>query len=64
MSANCADCKHCPEDWMDKSQLPLCSHPDAERSKIDGRLIWALYATEPSGHCGARQKHFELRVTP
>jgi len=53
---DCRDCKHCPVDWKERSQLPLCAHPCA-----DERVIWALYAEE--SHCGYELKNFERRDT-
>lgn len=53
---NCNDCKHCPVNWREMSQLPICDHPSAV--KINGKAVWSLYSVH-GGHCGEKLKHFE-----
>lgn len=55
---DCDNCKHCPANWREQSQLPLCSHPQA--ILINDRPVWSLYA-QHDGHCGKSLKHFEKR---
>lgn len=54
---SCMSCKHCPENWREISQLPLCEHPNATR--INGKPVWALYSKEKGGHCGGGLRNFE-----
>lgn len=50
----CSECKHCDKKWREYSSLPICKHSEA-----DNRGIWAMYATEESGHCGKNKINFE-----
>jgi len=60
---DCRACTHCPTDWRDFSQAPICEHPAADKSydKNLGRVRgnWALYSLEKNKHCGPERAHFE-----
>ena len=59
MERKCSECAYCPENWREKSQLPICNHP-----KADKRGLWAIYF-ECEGYrnvkCGEEKKFFESR---
>jgi hypothetical protein len=69
----CKDCKHCamPNPLANAYAgypayvMPMCGHPDAERSVVDGSLVIGCIAARsqggPKSICGPDAKLFEQR---
>ena len=64
VSEKCMECKYCPDNWRDFSQLPTCVHPTTLASGVfdHDKGIWALYPLQAKyfkNCCGPRRQHFE-----